>query len=437
MKRLLLAAGAAVLAAGSAVAQVPQVTQINKGDLFQDIVNGIPSAQSQYAPAPLLGNFGASQTGNNPENVLIGGDAATNLFQRLVTKTGTYAAGSSVTATVTYGGPDRWAYWSGASTAMTVSRDTTAADVPTNYGVSFKMARTSGQTGVVQTCMAQEVETVNSYRFQGQPAEFDAHVTTGADFSGTGVTMYIVSGTAADEGMAALAFGINAGGGGGAGWTGQANAANQTITIGKGAQARLTVTGIIPAAATEVGVAICWTPVGTAATNDYISMAGLQLVANSALASVANVTNGAQLNLNDGRAKAFSRRPVADEVLLQQRYFYGFTENSTTIAYRAPCMGITTSIDLCTITFPVVMRVAPTLTLTAGFAATTTTGQSAITACTGLILYATLTGAVTSPSGAPISCTTSAATGAAGSTGSLWDLGTSSAAGQFRASAEL
>jgi hypothetical protein len=39
---------------------VPQVQSIGANDLFQDIVGGQPSAQSQYAPAQLLGNY--SQT---------------------------------------------------------------------------------------------------------------------------------------------------------------------------------------------------------------------------------------------------------------------------------------------------------------------------------------------------------------------------------------
>jgi hypothetical protein len=117
-----LAIGALALAAPALTQSisVPQVTGINAADLFQVIPNGQPSAQSQYAPATLLGNYSQTLPGNNPENALIGGDATTNLWQRATT-------GSSVTTTITYGGPDRWAYWSGTSTAMTVSRSSTAA----------------------------------------------------------------------------------------------------------------------------------------------------------------------------------------------------------------------------------------------------------------------------------------------------------------------
>ena len=116
MKKNYIAAGLLALnlvgAASYGISQViniPQVTVIGPTDLFQDVVGGAPQAGNVYAPASLLGNYGATLTGNNPENWLIGGDATTNLFQRATT-------GSSVTTTLTYGGPDRWAYWSGTNT---------------------------------------------------------------------------------------------------------------------------------------------------------------------------------------------------------------------------------------------------------------------------------------------------------------------------------
>src|SRR5262249_53171477 len=92
---------------------VPQGQSIGSSDLIHIIPNGQPSAQNVYASSALFGNYSATLAGNNPENVLIGGDATTNLWQRATT-------GSSVTTTSTYGGPDRWAYASGTNTAMTV-----------------------------------------------------------------------------------------------------------------------------------------------------------------------------------------------------------------------------------------------------------------------------------------------------------------------------
>ena len=167
--------------------------------------------------------------GSNSPNLLIGGDAGTNLWQRGTT-------GSSVTTTTTYGGPDRFAYWSGTNTAMTVSRDSAATDVPSGFGYAFKVARTAGQTGVVPVCVEQALQSSWAISLAGQTVEFDFNAYTGATFSAAGanVTAYVVTGTGTDESAAKLAYGINAGGGGGSAWAGQANATAAVISLGCG-----------------------------------------------------------------------------------------------------------------------------------------------------------------------------------------------------------
>jgi hypothetical protein len=394
MKKTVLAALAALgLLGGYAISQtitVPQVSSIGATDLFQDIVGGSPVVGNIYAPAPLLGNYAATLPGNNPENWLIGGDATTNLFQRGTT-------GSSVTTTLTYGGPDRWAYWSGTNTAMTVSRDSTAADLNgTTFQYAFKMARTSGQTGVVQMCMMQVLEGANSYLFSGQTAEVDFHAVTGANFSPTSGNMVVVfiSGTGAAEAASTAAFNYNAGGGGSSTWTGQVNTA-VTVSLGGTATAgRYTAVAPIPSGTTELAIALCWTPVGTAGTNDYVALSGIQLTRNNALASVAG-TAGAALNVNDTRAKAFARRPQGVESLLQYRYAYVISEGAAA-GFRG--FGHVTTAGAgdgagrlqWLIKFPAVMRTAPTMTYTAGFAGFTTTAETTATNCSALATDATL-----------------------------------------------
>jgi hypothetical protein len=220
------------------------------------------------------------------------------------------------------------------------------------------MARTSGQTGVVQVCMLQVVESMNAQNFAGEVAELDFHAAAGATFSAASSQMqaFIVTGTGTDESAAKLAFGINAGGGGGSGWAGQATAANPLITIATG-QARYTVVAAIPSTATEIGVALCFTPVGTAGANDYITLSGIQLTRNSALRAAAAV-NGGLLNTNDARAKGFARRSQAVESILQQRYFYRVTETAA-IFPVAPCAAIDTTHTNCIVKLPATMRSAP------------------------------------------------------------------------------
>lgn len=439
MKKLLLGAIAALAVGGVSgvlLAQtpyIPLVQSIGPNDLFQDVVGGNPQAGSQYVPAPLFANYGATQPGNSAENALVGGDATTNLFQRATT-------GSSVTTTVTYGGPDRWAYWSGTSTAMTVSRDSTAADLPTGVQYAFKMARTSGQTGVVQVCMMQEVESANSYRFAGQTAELDFHAVTGANFSPASgnIQAYILTGTGTDEGVAGSAsgaFGLNAGGGGSGGWTGQVNWAT-TIPAGVGSSGRYSIAAPIPAGTTEIGVALCFKPVGTAGTNDYVAFSAIQLVPNSALTKLvaANASGTATaLSVNDTRAKAFLRRPLGMETSLQQRYFYQITETAT-ITPRAVCHVTTAnSVMQCGIQFPVTMRIAPAQTYAAGFAGFTTTAETTATNCSALAIDATVV-FLNSPIYALAQCTLTSSTIAVGLSMTLVD---NSGTGSMKFNSEL
>lgn len=354
-----LVAGAALIAAtlGPVQRAVSQgMVQINSLVGTEQISLNYPCTVSCFVNSATLANYSQSQPGGNAENAIIGGDAGTNLFQRATT-------GSSVTTAVTYGGPDRFAYWSGTATAMTVSKTTTAGDLPAGltFNAGFKMARTSGQTGVVQVCMMQVVESVNAYAFSGATAEIDFHATAGATFTGanSGMTAYLISGTAADEGAVNAAFGLNAGGGGGAGWTGQVNT-GVAVTIST-TNTRYSVVAPVPSGAKEVAVALCWTPVGTASTNDYIAFAGIQLTRNASLTSVAG-SAGAVLSANDTRAKSFARRTQALETAMQQRYAYAINEASITAGAIAvgggTALGTSTTCSA-NVRFPQTMRVAP------------------------------------------------------------------------------
>jgi len=306
--------------------------------------------------ASLAGGYGIGY-----RNLLIGGSATINLFQRATT-------GASQTTTVAYGGPDRWAYWSGTSTAMTVSQDSTASDVPAGEKYSFKMARTSGQTGVVQMCMAQEIESANVYQLQGQTVELDWNAYTGANFSPASpynMTAYVIWGTGTDEGISKLAYGLNAGGGGGSAWTGQANATAAVVSLGGVSTAgRYAAVATIPLTATEVAVALCYTPTGTAGTNDYVALDSIQLVKNPSVASLVSTTLGYNV-ANGFPATPFERRPTAVETYLQQRYTYSIAEGTITagtiMVGGGTALGTTTTCSAF-ITFPTSMFKAPTYT---------------------------------------------------------------------------
>jgi hypothetical protein len=366
---------------------------------------GVQPQTAGYTPL-VLGAFLSSSS-----NVLIGGDATTNLFVH-----GTSGASVSSTTPI-YGGPNNFAYWSGASTALTVSRDTTAADLPATYQAAFKMARTSGQTGILPVCIAQEVETVNSIQMAGRVVEFDFHADAGANFSAAGsiITASIISGTGTDQGTASLQA---------ATWTGQANAVSLPITIST-TNTRYVVVGTIPAAATEVAVQICWTPTGTAGTNDYVALAGLQLNPNKYLASFSG-TGGSTAVIP---AAPFQRRTQALETVMQQRYAFAIAEANTVATVQAFGLALGSSTTVCsaTIPFPVTMRAAPSYTNT--LTATTFTITSSSQAATALGTPFSATKGANTVNAASINFTTTGMTAkdacmltstAAGSGSMLW-----------------
>jgi len=361
MKKLRWIAGSLValgfaVAAIAQVITVPQVTQIGAGDLFLDIVGGSPQANNQYATAAQLGTYGNTLTGGNAENAIVGGDFGTNLFQR-----GTSVGSITTTALYT---ADRWIAWSGTATTLTVTQQTGAGDITARYSASLRVNKGSG-AGVVQSCIAQEIESVNSYRFQGTTAEFDFHAKAGANFSAasSNLQVSIVYGTGVDEGTSKLAFQFNGGGGGSSTWAGQTNAASNLLVPITTGWARYTVVAAIPATATELAVIICYTPVGTGVAGDWFEFTGAQLVVNPALTAAAGAA-GAVLSPNDSRAKAFYHRPQEIETALQQRYTYSINERNSAGAVQTPLGSAQGTTTTCTmyIPFPVVMRAAPTYT---------------------------------------------------------------------------
>ena len=365
-----LSAAALLLSASLVSAQTyppAQVQAIGPSDLFPDIQGGVATAQSQFASQALLaGYMGSASAGG--DNFIIGGDAGTNLWQRNTT-------GSSVTTTVTYGGPDRFAYWSGASTAITVTRSNTAAALPTGSQYAFRLQRTASQTGVVQSCLAQEISSQNSYYLQGHTVEADLNVYTGANFSATAMNVYVVYGTSTDEGMTNLAYGLNAGGGGSSGWTGQTNATAGLVSgLAVSTAYRVAAVASIPSTATEVAVVLCYTPTGTAGTTDALYFQNIELRKADYLSAFASSTVGYTVNssnvitatingvVQNAIIPPFSRRPSAVDALLQYQYYWQINEPAASKAVGNGNYQTATICDV-QVPLPVTMRAAPTLTI--------------------------------------------------------------------------
>lgn len=259
---------------------------------------------------------------------------------------------------------------------------------PPGFQNSLKLVRNSGALTQPQ-CVYQEIPTSKSVQLQGQTVTFSVYVQAlaglAADQGSTTQTinMVVFSGTGSDEGFGTWTASpaITPA------WTGIATAVNtsQALPVSP-VWARYTTTAQIPVAATEVGVAICFTPTATGAgTTDGFAFTGAQLETGN----VANV---------------FTFLPVALETAVAQTYFYRVTETSAIFPF-APCSAVDTTHTNCFVAFPTTMRRAPTMTYTAGFASPTSTTQATLGACTGLISAVTVTSTVAATSGVLVNCT--------------------------------
>ena len=326
------------------------------------------------------------------QNWLIAGDASQNLFQRGTT-------GPTVTTTVEFG-PDRWAYWSGAATPMTVSQDLTAIATVPGFSAAYKMQRQAGSAGTDLMCMAQEVSSANSRMLQGQVVDLDFYVFGGANLSASQVGIYIITGTGTDEGMQKLAFGFNGGGGGSVGWTGQnrvVGAQYSPLFIGRAT--RPAVVGLVPTTATEVGVVLCMTPNGTAGAGDFMDFSGIQLRMAPALAPFASQFTAYAAALLP--TPPFVWRLGNQETLLQQAYYWQRNEGVGLDVIGGPCLASVSLRADCFLQYPVPMGKTPSVTFAPGFQ--TDANSGGITPCTGLAMTP---GMVATRLGVTIGCAT-------------------------------
>jgi hypothetical protein len=161
---------------------------------------------------------------------------------------------------------DRWVFSTGASAASTVSRQATSdtTNLPT-IQYCARVQRNSGQTGTSANYFAQSLETINSIRYVGQSVSLSFYARKGANFSGASDLLgaFLVSGTGTDQNV------ITA-------YTGTATVATSNVTLTTTWQ-RFTITGTVATTATELAAYFSYTPSGTASTNDYYEITGVQL----------------------------------------------------------------------------------------------------------------------------------------------------------------
>jgi len=234
----------------------------------------------------------------------------------------------SVTSASVYG-PDRYYVSSGA--AATYSRQATGdtTNLP-NIQYCTRVQRNSGQTGTNALRFSQAFESVNAISFAGKTVTFSFYARAGSNYSASSnalaVNMY--AGTGTDQNLIAT------------GYTGQTNPISQTTTLTTTWQ-RFAYTGIISSSATEIGFVFDFTPTGTAGTNDYYDITGIQIDLGSvALPYRRNAST------------------LQGELAACQRYYYRITNANQTPLGTG--FGFSTGGFFAVIPYPVTMRVAAT-----------------------------------------------------------------------------
>lgn len=297
--------------------------------------------QTELLTTQNIANFVSanSRNGSGFTNLLIGGDFTINPFQR-----GTSFTGISNGATYT---ADRFAVVAGSSSLISVSQATISSVA--GFTGALQVGRTTGASITSAVTLVQALDTNSSLLCQGQQVTLSFWAVAGSSFSAasSGLALAITTGSGTNQSATNLVAGS---------WTGSVNNA---LTVGPSTSfisgsssviaitttmTRYSVTATVPSAATQLGVQIGYTPVGTAGATDFFQVAGVQLELGST-------------------PSAFEHRDPGTELALCQRYYQQINEAANVVfgvgmvsAANAEQVGIN---------LPVTMRSVPTGTLTA------------------------------------------------------------------------
>lgn len=403
MKRLAYALTGLVLTAVLAVAaNIPLITGPQDPSQMNATINGvIQQINSGVTPAS-MGAF------TNPRNLLDNGAMAVQ--QR---GTGVQTCGTTTIPSTAYAA-DRWGcnvnVTSGAGRLQVI---TTAANLPASpaFTAGHVFYRVSGILTQPQ-CVMQEIATSRVTALQGTTLTISAYIQGLAAMlaESTTVNAYLFTGTGTDEGLQSFTASTAIT----PAFTGIATTGPVAWTI-TSSWARYSGQFSVPATATEAALALCWTPTagGTGGVTDGFRFTGVQLEQGTT-------------------ASAYEFQPYANEFATALRYFYKITESATAATTRGSCTNLTSSISNCVVPFPVPMAKVPTMTYATGFGIAVA-AQTSYTACTANATSTTAT-SVASTLAVLMSCATSAAGGALG-TSTTW--GDSGGTGTISASADF
>jgi hypothetical protein len=258
---------------------------------------------------------------------------------------------------------DRWQVIRGGVVAgMTVTRQATA-DTTNLPFIQYcaRVQRDSGDTSTQYLEITESFESVQSIPLAGKQVTLSFYARKGANYTAASdaFNYRLETGTGTDQNLVT------------AGYTGQTAAINATATLTTTWQ-RFSTTVTLASTVTEMGVRFRYTPVGTASTNDFFEITGVQVEVGAI-------------------PTQFSRAggTIQGELAACQRYYYRIYPNATGSILNWGGVYSTTA-QRGAINFPVVMRTKPTALETSGTANQYAIGQAGVgpTTCNAVPVFA-------------------------------------------------
>jgi hypothetical protein len=252
-------------------------------------------------------------------------------------------------------GADRWQFCQSTTSAAAFTQQPIGSSDPAGYNFYTRVQRVASATLVTPYFMQTSFESQNLRNVRGKYVTLSFWARAGANYSAASsfLVSNIVRGTGTDNTVG--------------NFTSDTPISN-TEHILTASWKRFTVTtaAVVPTTTNQLGVKFTFTPTGTAGSNDYFDITGVQLEVGTAPTD-------------------FEFRDVGEELARCQRYYHqvgpisGVFDNPLGAGYNAG-----TTVARFVMHFPVTMRIIPPSILTSGTAshygvqnlATTTNGTS-------------------------------------------------------------
>lgn len=239
--------------------------------------------------------------------------------------------GTSFTSDINKYTADRWMIYRNQVTS-TISRQATGDNTNLPFiQYCMRFQRNSGSTSTATSYISQSMETANSIPLAGKTVTYSFWARKGADFSAASsqVSIRIATGTGIDQNVITATY------------TGLVNALDAVATVTTSWQ-RFSYTTTLASNITQINPYFQWDSVGTAGTNDYLEITGVQLEIGSS-------------------ATPFSRAggTIQGELAACQRYYWR-TQNPGQFTAHGSGFVLSSTEAVNIVTFPVTMRVIPT-----------------------------------------------------------------------------